>query len=259
MERKIGEIFEYNGEWYQCLPEILICVGCAFKNKTCKKIRGIRGKCERASRQTDGVIFKKLKKVGEPYEFDGHLFQSYRIFEVPIFTEKYATVREFDNNSKISIEIKQTKEDMEEKNNAKHSNSEKIGKNLKPFDLEAAKAGKPVCSRDGRKVKILEFDSGFRNYPIIALIEPRDTGGEPELVRYSNDGISYDLKNLGLVIGREIPTYYMGVFKDEGSLYEYPTTPLLKSEEEVRQFFNDFHIEKKYLIIPVENFDPESL
>ena len=38
----------------------------------------------------------------------------------------------------LTIEIKQTKEDMEEKNNAKHSNSEKIGKNLKEFDLEAA-------------------------------------------------------------------------------------------------------------------------
>lgn len=129
---------------------------------------------------------------------------------------------------------------------------------LKEFNLEEAKKGASVYTSDGRKVKILEFDSGFKNFPLIALIEPRDTGGEPELDRYSNDGISHSLINLGLVIGREIPTYYMGVFKDEGSLYEYLTTPLLKSEEEVRQFFNDFHIEKKYLIIPVENFDLES-
>lgn len=135
---------------------------------------------------------------------------------------------------------------------------------FKEFNLGEAKKGVSVYTNDGRKVKILEFDSGFKNYPIIALIEPRDTGGEPELVRYSNDGISYGPNNLGLVIGREIPTYYMGVFKmgvfnGEGISYEYPTTPLFKTEEEVRQFFNDFHIEKKYLIIPVENFDPESL
>lgn len=130
---------------------------------------------------------------------------------------------------------------------------------FKEFNLGEAKKGASVYTHDGRKVKILEFDSGFRNYPIIALIEPRDTGEEPELTRYSNDGISCSPNNLGLVIGREIPTYYMGVFKDEGTLYEYPTTPLLNSEEEVRQFFNDFHIEKKYSIIPVENFDPESL
>ena len=48
---------------------------------------------------------------------------------------------------------------MEEKNKAKHSNSENIGKNLKPFDLQAAKSGKPVCTRDGRKVRIICFDS----------------------------------------------------------------------------------------------------
>lgn len=29
---------------------------------------------------------------------------------------------------------------------------------LKPFDLEAAKQGKPVCTRDGRKARIVCFD-----------------------------------------------------------------------------------------------------
>ena len=69
----------------------------------------------------------------------------------------------------ISIEIKQTKEDMEESNNAKHSNTQNIGKNLKPFDLEAAKAGKPVCTRDGRKARIICFDRKDIK-PIVALV-----------------------------------------------------------------------------------------
>ena len=30
--------------------------------------------------------------------------------------------------------------------------------NLKPFDLEAARSGKPVCTRDGRKARIVCFD-----------------------------------------------------------------------------------------------------
>ena len=30
--------------------------------------------------------------------------------------------------------------------------------NLKPFDLEAARAGSPVCTRDGRKARIVCFD-----------------------------------------------------------------------------------------------------
>lgn len=56
------------------------------------------------------------------------------------------------------VEIKQNKENMGEK---------KL--NLKPFDLEAAKAGKPVCTRDGRKARIICFDAKC-NKPIVALI-----------------------------------------------------------------------------------------
>ena len=34
MERKIGEIFEYNGEWYQCIVEDS-CKNCAFNKRKC--------------------------------------------------------------------------------------------------------------------------------------------------------------------------------------------------------------------------------
>ena len=68
MERKIGEIFEYNGEWYQCLKSAS-CYECVFKDKNCDKIRNLRGYCIAPCRsdRTD-VHFKKLEKVGEPYE-----------------------------------------------------------------------------------------------------------------------------------------------------------------------------------------------
>ena len=176
MERKIGEIFEYNGEWYQCV-EGVVCLYCSFSQDGCTC--DINGKlnCTRNGRNDDkSVVFKKLEKVGEPYEFDGHLFQSYRTFEVPIFTENYATVRESGNNSKISIEIKQNKEDMEEK---------KL--NLKPFDIQKAREGKPVCTRDGRKARILCYDfKKNERYPILAAVENKD-GMERALI-YSNDG-----------------------------------------------------------------------
>lgn len=58
----------------------------------------------------------------------------------------------------IEFERLKNKEDMKEK---------KL--NLKPFDLEAAKAGKPVCTRDGRKARIICFDAKC-NKPIVALI-----------------------------------------------------------------------------------------
>lgn len=185
MERKIGEIFEYNGEWYQCV-EGNDCADCVFidycKSHSKEERDSAIGLCVSFDRN-DGmhVIFKKLEKVGEPYEFDGHLFQSYRTFEVPIFTENYATVRELGNNSKISIEIKQNKEDMEEN---------KL--NLKPFDIQKAREGKPVCTRDGRKARIICFDrklyhDGY-NYPIVAMVNDNDN--DNELVHaYTQDGL----------------------------------------------------------------------
>lgn len=41
---------------------------------------------------------------------------------------------------------------------------------FKPFDLEQAKAGKPVCTRDGRKARIICFDLKNGNHPIVAAI-----------------------------------------------------------------------------------------
>ena len=43
---------------------------------------------------------------------------------------------------------------------------------MKPFNLEQAKAGAPVCTRDGQPVRIVCYDlKGYKSYPILALIE----------------------------------------------------------------------------------------
>lgn len=56
--------------------------------------------------------------------------------------------------------------------------------NLKPFSLVDAKAGKPVCTRDGRKARIICFDAkGIQ--PIVALIT---CGNEEKSVRYKISG-----------------------------------------------------------------------
>lgn len=281
MERKIGEIFEFGGEWYQCV-ESDSCGECSLFTTECGSgtksnlADKVFGQCSKV-RRTDNkhVIFKKLEKVGEPYEFDGHLFQSYRTFEVPIFTENYSTVRELGNNSKISIEIKQTKEDMEEKkiklsqddidwlkkqirwtalpgyiaheedydrateeimnlfipSDTEHSSSEKIGKNLKPFDLEAAKAGKPVCTRDGRKARIICFD---RNdlYPIVALIECED--GEEIIGSYSKEGQTfYEIKGTDLMMLPEKKVGWANIYRSQ--LYDTPE----KAKEAYKRTYND--------------------
>jgi hypothetical protein len=160
MERKVGEIFEYNGEWYKCIEQPKdyigdVCKICSFS--------GI-GNCELdrcvETYRSDGksVIFKKLEKVGEPFVYDGRIMQKYKdVYSPTIFT--YKSLYCYNGlDGRICIEIPKNKENMEEK---------KL--NLKEFNIEAAKAGKPVCTRDGRKVRIICFDAEC-NKPIVALI-----------------------------------------------------------------------------------------
>lgn len=54
---------------------------------------------------------------------------------------------------------------------------------MKPFDIELARQGKPVCLRNGRKARIICFDVKGNAYPIIALVED----GEYEVAMYFNE------------------------------------------------------------------------
>lgn len=187
MERKVGEIFEYNGEWYQCIhTKSLGCENCDLATKSdihCSDVFEIRGECLSCYRK-DGksVIFKKLEKVGEPEIINGKKVQSivtgyvgcaFCIFKKGGACLSGGTCK--NRGTRIYVEIKQNKEDMEEK---------KL--NLKPFDLEAAKAGKPVCTRDGRKARIICFDAKC-NKPIVALIQ--DNENSEHIEYYTENGI----------------------------------------------------------------------
>ena len=65
--------------------------------------------------------------------------------------------------------------------------------NLKPFDLEAAKQGKPVCTRDGRKARILCFDRFCCDEisTIVACVLSKD-GKDENVIIYSSDGFMAD-------------------------------------------------------------------
>lgn len=165
MERKVGEIFEYNGEWYQCIhTKSFGCENCNLtvqNNIHCIGAFKIRGECLSSNRK-DGksVIFKKLEEVGDPYVAYGLTRQKYKLHVPLVITDEILDedISCDEVNGIVDIRAKQNKENMEEK---------KL--NLKPFDLEAAKAGKPVCTRDGRKARIICFDAKC-NKPIVALI-----------------------------------------------------------------------------------------
>ena len=57
---------------------------------------------------------------------------------------------------------------------------------MKPFDLELAKSGYPVCTRDGRKARIICFDAKG-NKPLIILSE---IDGKEVILRYTEKGQS---------------------------------------------------------------------
>jgi hypothetical protein len=87
-----------------------------------------------------------------------------------------------------------SEEDM--KNNPRfkhHKNIEQVinMQKMKPFNLEAAKAGKPVCTRDGRKARIICFDRKYlydgQAFSIVALV---NEGTYSESVySYTKDGL----------------------------------------------------------------------
>ena len=206
MERKVGDIFKYHGEWFQCVKgKIASCVGCAFYSEVnhTPDFCSIFGECKGMNRSDSNyIIFKKLKKDGEPFEYNGAYYQAYKIFTTSItivdgynvigtadgfaerieqnndIDEKTMTLEDLVNDyidgkivySEFKDKVKNLHKDMET-DITNLSNSEIIGKNLKPFNLEAAKSGKPVCTRDGRKARIICFDVKGNICPIIALVE----------------------------------------------------------------------------------------
>lgn len=201
MERKVGEIFEYNGEWYQCVeqPKQYDCATvfelCAFSAVGNCEL----DKCSGTYRSdSKSVIFKKLEKVGEPHFIYDKIFKGGKVY-----VQNFMVYEDFKNHKPIcddyvlydwhekiiSIEIKQNKEDMEEK---------KL--NLKPFDIQKAKEGKPVCTRDGRKARIICFDAKFpKTGNIVTLVEKKN-GEEVALYHYDDGhcsiGRGYDLMML---------------------------------------------------------------
>lgn len=99
--------------------------------------------------------------------------------------------------------------------------------NLKPFDIQKAREGKPVYTRDGRKARIICFDKQ-EGLPIVALIETNKDGKISEeiaLFYISGRAISvdidseYDLMMLPEKKERWVNVYKASVGHKVGGLY----------------------------------------
>lgn len=232
MERKIGEIFEVGGQWYQCVQGN--CEVCAFSRDEHTCLLGVSN-CVKCRKNNDckAVAFKKLEKVGEPFysELYHSWFQKYKLYEYPEchFGADY-----------VLLEIKQNKEDMEEnmeeereyteeefKNNPRfqhHKNIEQIinMKKLKEFDINLAKQGKPVCTRDGRKARIICFDCKDETFKIVALVS--NSLGKEEIISYDEAGYSTTRNSDEILM--------MFPEKKEGWANVYDDTPIYDTKEE---------------------------
>ena len=224
MERKIGEIFEYNGEWYQCIVGNG-CKNCAFYEIKCYNDNNdpIGDCCTLKRKDNKDVIFKKLEKVGGTYAHNSVTVQKYRIRATPVImpNELYMYFNAIDNT--IEIEIKQNKEDMSNTETLWYGPDKKEAKslklsNLKPFSLEAAKAGKPVCTRDGRKVRIICFDRKA-NMPIVALIECANHAETLQCVHNDGKCFHYDTSINDLMMLPEKKEGWVNVYKKEQNRY----------------------------------------
>lgn len=254
MEHKIGEIFEYNGDWYQCLKSTDdSCMNCdmCFDGKCPIPLK----ECLESGRSDKSyVIFKKLEKIGKPFigEVLRIQLQRYKIYTKPIINPA-ENVNYINEENTIAIEIKQNKEeDMEEKKTnfveaidalcKRYNMSDGVRTdfisevkeiikdndkeyNLKPFDLEAAKSGKPVCTRDGIKARIICFDyKSSDDYSMIALI---DIDNNEIPYKYTKEG-KFNLNHIDAYDLMMLPE------KKEGWVNIYDDMVIYESEEEAK-------------------------
>ena len=49
---------------------------------------------------------------------------------------------------------------------------------MKPFDLEKAKAGAPLCTREGFRARIICFDANNKGFPLVALVKDSNNSEE---------------------------------------------------------------------------------
>ena len=199
MEWKIGEIKQVNGELYQCI-EGTGCYQCAF-NRDENTCIADNPHCTCRSDKKE-VVFKKLEKAGDPFTIVGKLYQHYKVFDIDnVCGDGFWCVHNYKAKT-LTIEIKQNKQDMEEKDIKPYdkifsegtvSNTENlVTSSLKPFDLEAAKAGKPVCTRNGHKARIICFDYNGEtgDYPIVALVHyNKGSKCYERVLKYTSDGL----------------------------------------------------------------------
>lgn len=111
--------------------------------------------------------------------------------------------------------------------------------NTKPFNIDKARAGHPVCTRDLRPVRILCYDrsDGYDKDNIVALIKETDDSEYPRV--YNSDGslvgLSGETTNDDLVLATTKKSGWINIYRDSElnttMAYDY----IFDTEEEAKR------------------------
>lgn len=106
---------------------------------------------------------------------------------------------------------------------------------MKPFDIEKAKAGAPVQTRNGKPARILAYDFKSSSYPVAAAVEAH-LGGE-SLQCYTDKGYYYDSgkeEELDLVMAPVKRTVWVPLYRSRVCTGNVSTGGVYATEELAR-------------------------
>lgn len=124
---------------------------------------------------------------------------------------------------------------------------------MREFNLEEAKAGKPVCTRDGREARIICFDVENETFPIVAVVKDED--GVENAGVYTRDGYCFpngDKTADDLMMVSRTRRGWIGIHKSGIGNALARTTHIFSTREEVEEVLREFRVTKVYEIKQIE-------
>ena len=113
---------------------------------------------------------------------------------------------------------------------------------MNPFNINLAKQGKPVCTRDGREVRIICFDAKNEKYPIVALVMD---DGEERARSFTSKGYYFTdeiKRNNDLMMATEKKRGWMHIYKYDDGSYGYIGEIYETKEQADRAFKADNYV-----------------
>lgn len=119
---------------------------------------------------------------------------------------------------------------------------------MKPFDLELAKQGNPVCTRDGRAVRILCYDFiSPENNPIIVLVKINEKQEGAIFCGLDGKGPSCDLDLMMAPVKKEgwvnVFTNYFSGIKSTDRIYSTKAEALKFTDTQSPRYIDTVKIE----------------